>query len=374
MKKALKWLYMLNKRLYKKASFIVILALLLVSVVAFTVVSKAESGFVHIVLAQNNKNDKISSEIVKELLNEDSLARFTLAESVEAAIDAVKLGEADTAWIFPEDMGSLSDFTLQKGSVIRVVEREQNVFLRLSREKLNSVLFKYSARAFFLSYADEKLPTLSAFSDEELLTYFENAKIDEDLFIFENPITTAEKTKSSDYLSAPLRGLLGVITVLSGMAGLLYYMNDESKRHFSNISLKGQSFIAFASVITATLNISLVALVSLFASGLYRITLTELAGAIIFAVCTASFLMVLKEIFGSIKAFGAVIPALVMIMCVVCPVFFNIKELRLYSFIFPPTYYINCAANGRYLIYMLAYSAVCLIVAFLIKQIRKIRV
>lgn len=374
MKKAFKWIYMLNKRLYKKASFIVILVLLLVSVIAFTIASKEESGFVRVVLAQSNKDDKISSEIVKELLNEDSLISFTLAESVDAAIDTVKLGEADTAWIFPEDMGSLSDFSLQKGGVIRVVEREQNVFLRLSREKLNSVLFKYSAKAYFLSYADEKLPTLSKFSDEELLTYFENAKIDEDIFTFENPITSAEKTKTSDYLSAPLRGILGVIIVLGGMAGLLYYMNDENKRHFSNISLKGQSFLAFASVITATINISVVALISLFVSGLYRITLTELACAIIFSFCTASFLMVLKELFGNIKAFGAVIPALVMIMCVVCPVFFNIKELRTYSFIFPPTYYINCSSNGKFLLYMLVYSAVCLTLAFLIKQIRKIRI
>lgn len=374
MKKAFKWIYMLNKRLYKKASFIAILVLLLISVVAFAFASKAESGFVNIVLAQSNKSDKISSEIVKELLNEDSLVRFTLAESVEDAVATVKNGKADTAWIFPEDMGSLSEFALLNGGVVRVVEREQNVFLRLSREKLNSVLFKYSARAFFLSYADEKLPTLSSFSDEELLSYFENAKIDEDFFVFENPITSAEKTKSSDYLSAPLRGILGVIIVLSGMAGLLYYMNDENKRHFSNISIKGQSFLAFASVITATINISLVALISLFASGLYRVTATELACAIIFSFCTASFLMVLKEIFGNIKAFGAIIPALVLIMCVTCPVFFNIKELRTFSFIFPPTYYINCSANGKYLIYMLAYSAVCLILAFLIKQIKKIRI
>ena len=180
MKKALKWFYMLNKRLYKKVSFITILALILVSVVAFVLASKGESGFVHVVLAQGNKNDKISSEIVRELINSESLVRFTLAETSDAAIAAVKNGQADTAWIFPENMGSVSDFTLQKGGTIRVVEREQNVFLRLSREKLSSVVFKYSARAFFLSYADEKLPTLSDFSDEELLTYFENAKIDEE--------------------------------------------------------------------------------------------------------------------------------------------------------------------------------------------------
>lgn len=371
MKKALKWLYMLNKRLYKKATFIIILALLLVSVVVFVDASKADSGFVHVVLAQTNKNDKISSEIVKSLLNEESLALFTVAETPEAAINAVKSGQADTAWIFPENMGSLSDFPLGKSGIIRVVEREQNVFLRLAREKLNAVIFKYSARAFFLSYADAKLPTLSGFSDEELLSYFENAKIDEELFIFENPVNKAETKNASDYLAAPLRGLLGVITVLGGMAGLLYYMNDEEKRQFSNISKRGQSFIAFASVGTATLNISAVAMLALWASGLYRVTLTEIACTLTFALCTASFLMVLKEVFGNIKVFAAVIPAIITIMCAVCPVFFNLKALRLYSFIFPPTYYINCAGNEMYLVYMLAYSAAALTIAFLIRTLKK---
>ena len=229
------WFYMLNKRLYKKAVFITILVLLAVSVIGFSVISQADSGMINVVLAQTDKEDKLSGEIIKDLLDDESMAHFTVADSVTSAVDAVKSGKADTAWIFPADMGSEADFAPQRGkSVIRIVEREQNVLLRLTREKLNSKLFEYSARSYLRYYVDEYLPDIKNVSDEELMSYFESTSVDRDLFVFDNPVTSSSQGES-DYLTAPLRGLLAIITTLGGMAGALSYMKDEEKKLFAHI-------------------------------------------------------------------------------------------------------------------------------------------
>ena len=298
---------------------------------------------------------------------------FSLADSPEEAINAVKTGTADSAWIFPADMGTVGDFALlNHDAVIRIVEREQNVILRLAHEKLNAELFRHLSRAYGIEYARLNLPELERLSEQELLDYFENTVIDDTLFVFDNPVSSS-KQGGSDYLTAPLRGLLALITVLGGMAGALYYMQDEEKRLFANISLKKQPFIAFASIGVATLNVSLISMVALLASGLYRFGITELAAALLYALASAAFCLLTAQIFRSVKVYGAILPALITVMSCVCPVFFNLKELRGLSWLFPPTYYINAATNSMCLVYMLIYTAVLLALATAVRLLCKIK-
>ena len=49
-------------------------------------------------------------------------------------------------------------------------------------------------------------------------------------------------------------------------------------------------------------------------------------------------------------------PVLVVVMLVVCPVFFDLGVLRQVQDLFPPTYFVNAAYNGRYLLYLPVYS------------------
>ena len=370
MKRMLKWMYMLNKRLYKRGTFLVILILLFAAVCAFTVVSKSESGFIHIALAQEDPNNSLSSAIIEDLLAQDSIVLFTYMETPNAAVDAVKSGGVDGAWIFPEIMEQRgASLNIEKGNYVRVIEREQNVFLRLAREKLHAVLFQYSARALFVEYRDKNLPMLQDLSEEELLSYFENSKIDEDVFVIDNPVAS-ESGKESSYLTAPLRGILAVITVLGGMAGALYYIQDEEKKLFSNLPLKKRPLIAMLCITIATLNVALISMLALCVSGLYAFSFAELLGTLLYALSAASFCMLLKQIFFNGKLLGSVIPALLILISCVCPVFFNLKQLRMASFLFPPTYSIHVAVDKNYLWYMCLYSIACLTLSAVIGAIK----
>lgn len=364
--KALKWFYMLNKRLYKKAVFVAIMVLILVATIVFAFSSEGESGVLRVVLAQSNKSDKVSASIIKGLKEDDSVITFIVADSPDEAVSLVKNGSADAAWIFPEDMGESSDYeTMSKKGSIRVVERETNVLCRLSRERLNAEVFEHTARAFFIYYSEKNLPDADFLTEEEKLYYFENTPLDDTLFIFDNPVSTS-KSGSSDYLTAPLRGLLAVIVLLGGMAAVLYFMKDEERKLYANIPLKRKPFVALAAVSAATLNISLASMIALGASGLYKITLNELLAAPLYALVAASFCLVLYRIFGSLKLYGAIIPAVIVIVTCASPVFFYAREAKKISFLFPPTYYVNVSVNSLNLVYMVIYSAVCLTLFYLL--------
>jgi hypothetical protein len=81
--------------------------------------------------------------------------------------------------------------------------------------------------------------------------------------------------------------------------------------------------------------------------------------------------MVSYSIFGNIKLLSAVIPALMVMLACLCPVFYGIKSLRLLSFLFPPTYYINLSFDGMYLGYMLLYTLVCFGLVLLLQKVRR---
>ena len=94
---------MLSKRLYKKTSFVILMLIVPICILAFSFVAKQSGGFIHIVLAQTDSNDKISSEVIKELMEKDSLIQFTTANSDKDALLEVEKGLADEAWIFAAD-------------------------------------------------------------------------------------------------------------------------------------------------------------------------------------------------------------------------------------------------------------------------------
>lgn len=375
MQKLLKWLLMLNKRLYKKTAFVVILALIPIFVLAFSFVAERDSGFLNIILVRTDSSDAVSSQVVNELLSEDSIINFTESSSTDEALDAVKTGRADEVWIFPADtQEKINQFAqTNSDSVITIVAREQTVFLRLSHEKLTAALYKYCAKAYYVDFARTNVPKLDSLTDEELIQYFDETSISEELFVFGSPNISAstENAPKTNYLTSPIRGLLSILVVLCGMAAVLYYMQDENLGTFSRVSLTGRNFVAFGCVIIAVFNVAAVVLVSLFAAGLASSIFKELLNLVLYSVCCTVFCMVLKQFFKNIRLYGSVIPLFTVVMIAVCPVFFDFRGLLCIQLLFPPTYYVNAVYDNKYLLYMVVYSLTGAVIYFLLQKMKK---
>ncbi len=377
MKNKLRWLLMLNKRLYKKASFVIILLLIPLCVFLFSIAAEEDSGFLHIVLAQTNTEDRISSAVINDLLHEDTIVRFSKAESPQKATELVKTGQADEAWIFPENTADdLAKFaSVGKDKFITIVCREQTVFTRLTHEKLSCALYEYCAKAYYLDFTRENLPELDALSDAQLIEYYENVSIDEELFVFDNPTSTEENHKgNTNYLTTPIKGLLAVIATLCGMAAAMYFMQDEASGTFSHIPQASRVYIAFECLMIAVLNVSAAILISLFAAKLATNLFRELLSLILFSVCCAVFSLLLKLIVTSQKLYGALIPLLTVIMLVACPIFFDLKALGIVQLIFPATYFVNASYSNTHLLYMGLYAATGCVLCLILHSISCLKI
>lgn len=107
-----KWLRFQNKRLYKTPVFLALLLAIPLFTLAVSLLSEEESGFFRIQLA-GVQEGTLSARIADSLREDSELLLFSVAESGNAAKDAVRSGKADAAWIFPEDLeGALERFVL----------------------------------------------------------------------------------------------------------------------------------------------------------------------------------------------------------------------------------------------------------------------
>lgn len=377
MKRIAKWFLLLNKRLYKKATFLIILALVLLAVILLQVAARQESGFVRVALAQQDRNDSISSEIVNDLLSSSKLILYTDCATPDEAIAMVKSGKADAAWIFSADMQQKIDQYVQPGSnrdpVVAVIEREESVPLRLTQERLSATLYRYCSSSMYISYVRKNIEQLDAVSDEQLLFYYDAFNVDGNLFAFSYPdeAQSTEDAQDTGYLLAPLRGLLSVLVVLCGLAAAMFYMQDEAAGTFSWVPLQYKPLAAFGSQIIAVLNIAVVMLISLYFVGVATSFVRECLLLLLFAISCTLFCMVLQQLFNSIRVFGSLIPLLVILMIGICPVFFDLKPTKTLQLLFPPTYYINAVHNSTYLWYMLLYIFVLAVLYITVRKLLK---
>ena len=361
MKRYAKWLLLLTKRLYKKATFVIILALIPIVVLSLGIVAKEDSGFISIALAQEDNSDSLSNEIINDLINDGNLMYFTYCESPEQAEEMVEMGQVDAAWIFPYDMqGRVDRFVSTQNEddyIVTVVEREQNVALRLSHEKLSSAVYKYCAKTLYVNFTREKIVQLDDIDDKKLLSYYDAYAVEDKLFEFAYPKDRISdiKTNEINYLTAPVRGLLSILVVLCGLATAMYYIQDEEKGTFALLPMSKKPYIEFLCQIISIVNISVIMLLALIISGLSVSILREIGVLILYVLACTLFCMLLRQLLKNIKILASSIPLLITIMIVVCPVFFDFKEIKFVQILFPPTYYINAISSNKYVIYILVY-------------------
>lgn len=371
------WFLLLNKRLYKKATFVVILAVIPLMILALNIVAQQDSGFITIALAQDDPSDEVSAAIVSDLTGDQRVIRFVECETAEAAEAMVTGRRADAAWVFPGDMQERIETFLatrrNKQPIVTVFLREETVPLRLSHEKLAGALYKHCAPTLYHSYVRDKTPELDDVSDEKLMSYYFGFEQKNELFRFAYP-NAGERVDSANeggYLVTPLRGLLSIFVLLGGLAAAMFYMQDERRGVFSWVRQSRLTAVSAGCQCIAVLNLSVVMLVSLVAIGMTVSLSRELVLLVLYILCCTAFCSLLAQVCRRVNVLGMVTPPLIICMVVVCPVFFNLGALRKLQFLFPPTYYLNAVHSDRYIVYGMVYFVICAALSILLSRVRK---
>ena len=355
--------FIFNKRLLKKPGFLAILLLVPILVFSLQTVTNSEAGGVMTVtLAKQDPNDPIATEIVDSLLSSSNLIRFIHCESVAEASSLVENGKADAAWIFPENMqeklDTFTDFINQRNAVVKIIERENNVLLLLSHEKLASTLYPYCSYSLYRGFIRDNVIRLDELPEEKLQEYYHLVQAEgENIFQF-SYADSNESTANAEqnYLLTPMRGLMAILIVFGGFAVALFYMHDEAQRKFDWVRPSERIPYTVIYHLPAIADMAFAVLIALFLTGMNVSLGRELIAMTLYVIIALGFCMAVRLLCKDIRLFGAVIMVLVIVMIAFCPVFFEIKALPAIRYLLPPFYYLNAIHNIQFLYYMIAYA------------------
>lgn len=365
--KMLKRYFLLNKRLLKKYSFLLILCLVPFLVGGMNYLSKEDSGIVRIALCMKNPKEELAAEIIDDLLKKDSVFSYVFCEDEEEARRMVTDYEADIAWIFSENFKS----DLQKAAadkrcepVVTVVEREDNVPLRFSRQILVGKIYSGFSYMVYADFIRDDMG-LSEVSDAELQAAYEKMFVEGSLFQMEYLDGEKEETEDYNYLLTPIRGILSLWFVLCGFAASMYFIQDERSGVFERVPLKSRLRTAFGMHAVILSDAAIILLIALKLAGVFTSWGRELAGILLFAGCTLVFCNLVRLLCYTPERLGACIPILLMGMLAMCPVFINSRRFGVLPYLLPPYYYLKSIHSTYYLYGMAIYIGVLLILCFL---------
>lgn len=368
------WFILLNKRLYKKLTYVLFLVLIPVLVLLLSFAGKESSGVISVILAQEDPENALSNGIVEQLEQNTVIIAFQ-EKTPEEARQLLHAGKADAAWIFPENMEDrilayVTDGPDRDG-LVRVVEREQTIPLRLAREKLCSVIHQQAVRQTFLDYIRQAAPETARISDQQLLDYLDHTAVAGELFEFYD-ISGNRRDGSADYLTAPIRGLLAVLAAVSAMVTAMYYQADHDRGIFSLLPEKYRALGEFGYQLISAFNILLFVEVALAVTGLQVSFVAELLSFFLYSICCGLFGILLRTVFGGRRGIAVLIPVMTIVMLAVCPVFFDLAAVRQLQYLFPPTYFVNCAYNHKYFLYFAGYDLVLAVICIVAGGSKKI--
>lgn len=362
---------LLQKRLFHKYSFLLMLILPLLFAAGLGRISKEESGIAVIALYAP-EGDVLAKQTQERLLGRDSVFRFLSCASGEEAVELVETGEADAAWLFDGEMTKkLSELARKRRirPLVQVVERRDSVPLLLAREVLSAVVYPAYSYAVYESYVTEELG-FTELEEETIRKTYEGVAAEGSLFQRVWPDGSAADTETFGYVQAPLRGILAIWLMFLGLAAALFFMQDEARGVYGRMTGL-RRFFAFYGVGGAfLLDGTAVLLLCCKFGGVFTGFWREAACAAVFACCALAFSNLLRLLCRTPARLGALFLPLGAVMLALSPVFMEVQNFRAGKLLLPPCYYLYAIHNNRYLYLMAVYTLLLVLIGAVAQRVQ----
>lgn len=355
---------MLLKRLFKRPVFLALLALIPALTLLYSAASQESAGMVTVALAQDDREDALAARIIAALPENSRIILFLPCESREDAARLVAAGKADCAWVFhpntEENIRAFLRSRSQKDALVTVYQRQGNALLLLARERLNAQLYTCIAQELYLARLTQESAALAALSQEELMAFWENTQIPGELFAFSQ---SQGQPPTDNYLLSPLRGLLAVTVLLGALANALFVTRDEEAGTFAFLPHRLGWLPEFAGGLCSGVTLCAGVFVSLALAGIPECPLREAACLLGLALSCTTFSMTVRRLAPRVSTMAALLPVLICVTLVACPVFFPIRSLRWLSALLPVGLYLNAATGAASPLWLVAHSLACFLIA-----------
>lgn len=353
------------KRILLKPSFVILLLMVPLLVFALSLMAKEESGITRIELCAYDSSDEIAIEAVDMLLENSGLGDLHYS-SVEEAFELLENGSVDSVWVLKDSLESrIMDFCYNRtgfDGLVDIYEKEDTIPLKIAREKLFAVLYKWIS--YDLSYVQlESVLSQNGIEmvlEDQFDTVYRSYKSDESLFV--HNYLNAASAKEDDYLLTPMRGMLALLILLAGLCGTLYHKQDKENGVFDGTVFSKRIIIGIMSQLIPMIMVGIVCVLALFLSGNGTSLFREILLLAIYILEAGAFCLVLGEVFDDLNKITVITPFIILISFVLCPIFFRTNYLKAVQWVLPTTYYLRSVHNNHFLNNGILYTVVLIMI------------
>lgn len=334
MRKFLTWLRLLFKRQLKKISLYVILAVLIIACIGIRYVAQHFS--VNIDIGVVNQDDgNVSAMIEKGLYEHNGLVTFVKYENRAELVAAVQSGEVYGGYVFkPEFSRKLLEGDTEE--IIEALATPNNIITGISNEMFFSFVMKE------LSYEELVQDTIDTglFKKlteeeirEELRKYYDINLANGSTFSlsYENTPEDYEGKFTSidilDYISPVIVGLVGLMIFIGGLCGTINYYDD--RKNGSLILLKPilKQLIAVIEIAIPVFIVTIAGIFILIGTGMEQSFGGTVLKYAIYDFIVIIYCYILKTIIRRKEIFISLIPVLILMSILFCPVFTNVASM-----------------------------------------------
>ncbi len=338
---------LMQKRLFSKPSFLIVLLLLPLLIGAIRLGSLGTKGVITIALYSADK--ELGKNLEGHLKTYDKVLNYLYPKSKEEAVEAVSSYLADMAWTVPKDMSERLREYAETGMVepaVTVYVREDAITAHFAMEILEGALYPKMSYEVFADMVRGELG-LTGFSDQELEAYYDAAVIDGNLF---KMVTPDEKDQEIiSILLSPMRGISGLWLMICFFAAQFVTMKDEKSGVYAGKDKKKAGILMCSWQLAYALDAFAVFLLSVAVSGLWTGLLRELGCGLLYVITGLLFANVIRILCrGSEAAFCGIMVLTLLSMVILCPIFIGIPGMRAVQSLLPLYHYLQGIYSTRY--------------------------
>lgn len=380
MKRMGMWILLMTKRLMKKPSFIIILVLLPVILVMYRFIITEDDGTIRACVYVPEGSEAFTAKLADNLADAEFSARFYLVDSEDDLYSDVIAGRAEVGYILPKDLKERF-LTKNWDSAVRMVVSDTSQMAPFVNEFVTVVIYTDMMEEYIADYlvnrsglelSDEEIRPIIR---ENLLKQADSGSLFDIAYrdYYKNEEVSREEVMDENYLMKPIRGTVALFVLLAGLAGLVFWFQDNAEGRFKVMSHEKRPVINYGSLLLPTALSAIVGMVCILIAGLCENIFLELLTMLLYVIFVTGVCEIIRVIVPSVNAVCAAIPILAIASYLCCPILIDLKKvLPVVSYlrkILPPDYYLE-TFNGTALWVLAVATAVVTLVSVGLEKVQ----
>lgn len=368
MKKIFTWFILFQKRILKKPMFQVTLFLIPALLLLLFAFKQSNNSLVKVALSYGKED--VSKEFAKELFEStNDVIQFYECDNEEEVYTDVLKGKAECGYVINDSISEYvkSGGTKSNGKPIKVVNKNSSVTTMVLNEMIVGKIFPKITYKVLQEFMQENQADLINIEGEEekMAEYFEYYRKPEMMFKFEyanGKENMLLNQTNNNYYMMPVRGILAVLILVAAMSGILMLSNDDKKGAWQWIKLNNRYLFNYAYVYMTIFLVALCSLAAICFTGISTSIFTEIFIMLIYTLLVTGFCNFLRALVRNIYFLCSLIPVLVLISLVICPVFVDLGSIvpgmDIVRLFIPVNYYLEATYSAAMQIKMFAAAVI----------------